>query len=109
MIAIGSTVLPLNFKLGDHLQALDGKPIAIGSEVAVVLPANYFPAAMYAAQGLDRNQPCFLSVQPDGAGTFQPRGAVGAYETATLTAQGLLFVPDGVTPYLVPFVSLVAL
>jgi hypothetical protein len=107
MIAIGSTVLPLNFSLASNLQALDGKPIGIGSSVAVILPADFFPVAAYAAQGLDHTKPSVLSVQPDGAGTYQPRAvtAVGAYETFTLTAQGLFICPDSKTPYVVPFVN----
>lgn len=111
MLIIGSTVLPLNFKLASSLLALDGKPIAVGSSVAVILPPNYFPASAYAQQGLDRNQPSALSIQPDGAGTQQPRSvnAIAAYETGTLTAQGVVYIPDGVTPYLLPICSSVVL
>ena len=92
MIAIGSTVLPLNFVLAGGLNPIDGKPLGIGSVVTVTYP--------YGANTV-------LSVQPDGAGTYQtrPQGTQGAYETFTVTAQGLFICPDGKTPYLVPFVN----
>jgi hypothetical protein len=107
MIAIGSTVLSLNFTLASNLVALDGKPIGLGSLVGVILPPNYFTADKYAAQGLDRNQPSALSVQPDGNGTFQPRAvtAIQAYETFTVVVQGLFSSPDGKQCYLVPLVN----
>jgi hypothetical protein len=79
--------------------------IGIGREAVVVLDAATMNPQPDGRVTVTRRNGQVLSVQPDGTFEDRPPGSVGPFEVAIVDGNHLVYCPDGMTVYAIPFVQ----